>query len=226
MPAKRTKIDKDKLYELYMNQGLSMNKISLLENCSESFVKTNLSYYNIPIKSCSQYSIPALSKEQLILEYVDNDLPIHVIAQKYKCNFNHVSKLLTKYNIPKRKDPKFRKGKTNPKWKGGEIVPSSLHYDYKHGAERRSIEFNITISDMEQQYLKQNGCCAISKQPISLPISRSEFKKSTASLDRIDSSKGYTPDNIQWVHKKIQQMKWNIPQNEFIEWCKIISDNY
>lgn len=225
MPAKRQKLDKNKLYDLYVNQKLSMYQISLIEKCSESFVKTNIKYYNIPIKNSLDYFIPALSKEQLKKEYVINDKPIHVIAKEYQCNFNHISKLLKMFDIPKRKDPKFCKGKNNPKWKGGDIIPASLHYDYKHGAERRGMIFDITIEDMEQQYKKQHGLCAISKVKLSMPIARTMFKQCTASLDRIDSNKPYIKDNIQWVHKKIQQMKWNIPQNEFIEWCKIIAKN-
>lgn len=225
MPAKRQKLDKNKLYDLYVNQKLSMYQISLIEKCSESFVKTNIKYYNIPIKNSLDYFIPALSKEELKKEYVINDKPIHVIAKEYQCNFNHISKLLKMFDIPKRKDPKFCKGKNNPKWKGGDIIPASLHYDYKHGAERRKIIFDITIEDMEQQYKKQNGLCAISKVKLSMPIARTMFKQCTASLDRIDSNKPYIKDNIQWVHKKIQQMKWNITQSEFIEWCKIISKN-
>lgn len=225
MPAKRKKLDKNKLYDLYINQKLSMYQISLIEKCSESFIKTNLVYYNIPIKNSIEYFIPVLTKEELIKEYITNDKPINIIAKEYKCNFAHITKLLKMFDIPKRTDPKFRRGKDNPKWKGGDIVPASLHYDYKHGAERRGIIFDISVEDMEQQYKIQNGFCAISKTKLTMPIARTMFKQCTASLDRIDSEKGYIKDNIQWVHKKIQQMKWNISQNEFIQWCKIIADN-
>jgi len=225
MSAKKKKIDKNKLHDLYVNKKLSMYEISLIEKCSESFVKTNLMYYNIPIKKYADYFIPALNKEELIKEYVINDKPIHIIAKEYKCNFVHITKLLRIFDIPKRKDPKFRRGKDNPKWKGGDIIPASLHYDYKHGAERRGMIFDITIENMENQYKKQNGLCAISRIELTIPIARTMFKQCTASLDRIDSNKPYIVDNIQWVHKKIQQMKWNLEQNELIEWCKVIAKN-
>lgn len=54
---------------------------------------------------------------------------------------------------------------------------------------------------------------------------RKKAKESTASLDRIDSSKPYVKDNVQWVHKVVNNMKWDFDQNEFIEWCKIIASN-
>jgi hypothetical protein len=45
----------------------------------------------------------------------------------------------------------------------------------------------------------------------------------TASLDRIDSSKGYIEGNLQWVHKNINMLKGNMLDNTFIEWCHKIS---
>lgn len=45
----------------------------------------------------------------------------------------------------------------------------------------------------------------------------------TASLDRIDSSKGYIEGNIQWVHKDINFMKQEMDENSFFCWCGIIA---
>jgi hypothetical protein len=45
----------------------------------------------------------------------------------------------------------------------------------------------------------------------------------TASLDRIDSSKGYIEGNVQWIHKHINKMKNNFNESYFIEICKKIS---
>ena len=42
------------------------------------------------------------------------------------------------------------------------------------------------------------------------------------SLDRIDSSKGYTKDNVQWLHKDVNNLKMDFDQKEFLEWCKKI----
>ena len=46
----------------------------------------------------------------------------------------------------------------------------------------------------------------------------------TASLDRIDSTKGYTKNNIQWVHKTINKMKNVLHDEEFIQWCNLIAN--
>lgn len=47
----------------------------------------------------------------------------------------------------------------------------------------------------------------------------------TASLDRINSSIGYTIDNVQWVHKKINMMKMDLSQEEFINYCRLVVKN-
>jgi hypothetical protein len=48
------------------------------------------------------------------------------------------------------------------------------------------------------------------------------MRKGTASLDRIDSSRGYTADNIQWVHKHVNLMKRSFNEEYFINTCKQI----
>jgi hypothetical protein len=47
---------------------------------------------------------------------------------------------------------------------------------------------------------------------------------SDASLDRIDSSKGYIDGNVQWVHKEVNEMKMQATQNEFIEYCNLVAE--
>jgi hypothetical protein len=49
------------------------------------------------------------------------------------------------------------------------------------------------------------------------------YADQTASLDRIDSSKGYEIDNIQWVHVMVNMCKNKYPQDKFVEMCKAIA---
>lgn len=76
---------------------------------------------------------------------------------------------------------------------------------------------------------KQNGKCALSGVDINLSDKLHKFSPDystfTASVDRIDSSKGYIVGNIQWVHKTINYIKRDLDENEFIDWCKKIADN-
>ena len=59
-----------------------------------------------------------------------------------------------------------------------------------------------------------------------MPVSKKDYlinRSMTASLDRIDSCKGYTIDNVQWVHKWINVMKSDHSQDEFIALCRAVT---
>lgn len=46
----------------------------------------------------------------------------------------------------------------------------------------------------------------------------------TASLDRTNSYKGYLKNNVKWVHKTVNKMKQNLSEEEFIYFCKLVTD--
>jgi len=98
----------------------------------------------------------------------------------------------------------------------------------KVGAKLRHLEYSITPEVVYEIFEKQNGVCALSGLKISLTTKSLRLEKNrkefTASLDRIDSTKGYTNDNVQWVHKDINQMKSNRTDKDFIELCKKITN--
>lgn len=97
----------------------------------------------------------------------------------------------------------------------------------KKGAKLRNIEFNITSKQMVEVFELQNKKCALTGLDISLHrnYSQGNREKQTASLDRIDSSRGYVADNIQWVHKDVNIMKNKFSQEYFLEMCKRITEN-
>ena len=93
-------------------------------------------------------------------------------------------------------------------------------------ANCRNIEFKIIPQDLETQINKQKFKCALSNLDITLPYSSDDFlihRNWTASLDRIDSNKSYTKNNIQFLHKDINKMKMDLDQNLFIQYCKAIA---
>lgn len=96
----------------------------------------------------------------------------------------------------------------------------------KHGAKRRGIEFTISREYLWSLYIKQSGKCAISGVDIDFAKNTKEFRDrvETASLDRIDSSKGYVEGNVQWVHKIVNSMKMTLSNDELIKWCNIIAN--
>lgn len=82
-------------------------------------------------------------------------------------------------------------------------------------AKRRDKECTITIEYIENLFELQNGICS---------ISGIKLDRSNMSLDRINSDIGYVEGNLQWVHKKVNQMKSNFDENEFIDMCNRIAN--
>jgi hypothetical protein len=118
-----------------------------------------------------------------------------------------------------------RKGFKNQSWKGYGELSGWFFHKFERGAKRREISFSTTIKDCWELFIKQQKKCALSGIPIEL-CKRSNNQGSldaTASLDRIDSLKGYENGNVQWVHKTVNKMKNDIKQEVFLDFCRKIS---
>lgn len=114
------------------------------------------------------------------------------------------------------------RGRQHGRYKGYEDISGILWRRIQDNAKKRNLEINITPEILWNLFIKQNKKCALTNLDIHL-ASSSRYDKNTASLDRIDSNKGYIEDNIQWVHKSINAMKLNLKQEEFIEFCHLVS---
>jgi len=107
-------------------------------------------------------------------------------------------------------------------WKGYEEISGDVWWRLVSSAKKRNLEFNISMQDIWELYLKQNRKCALSG--VDIQFARARHKSEiTASLDRIDSSKGYTIDNIQWIHKDLNRMKLDTSVELFVKWCKLVT---
>jgi len=100
----------------------------------------------------------------------------------------------------------------------------SVFNKIKLNAQKRNIEFNITMEDIGDLFEKQNGKCALSGIKLKLKKTTKD-KNSTASLDRRDNNKGYLKDNIQWIYRPINFMKGTLDEGEFIFLCEKIIFN-
>lgn len=114
----------------------------------------------------------------------------------------------------------FKNGTNHHLWKGTGNIPISYFRKLETRSLEKNLEFNIDYEYIDNLLTNQKNLCAISNVDIYL----NKFNK-TASLDRIDSSKGYIKGNVHWVHKTINQMKWDIDLSNFIEWCRKIVNN-
>lgn len=93
-------------------------------------------------------------------------------------------------------------------------------------AKRRFKEVNITLQDLREQWEKQNQICPYTRFKLILPTDT--IKPNLiyrASLDRIDSSKGYIKGNIQFISTPINYMKSTMSHIETVEFLNQISKN-
>lgn len=115
-------------------------------------------------------------------------------------------------------------GNKHKSFKGYQEIHKKTWYNIQKGANKRNINFDIKIEDAWDLFIKQDRKCAISGQPIQFPKKIGD-DKATASLDRINSSKPYTIDNVQWVHKDMNEFKWDKTPEELIKCCELVLNN-
>lgn len=82
----------------------------------------------------------------------------------------------------------------------------------KRSAEKRKIDFNVSIEFLWDLFQSQKQICAITGDYIS--------NIKDASLDRIDSSKGYIEGNVQWVTYQANVSKHVMTMEQLYEFCK------
>ena len=205
------------LLEEYKNK--KKQKLKFRCHCGKEFYSTL--YSVLKSKSCGCSRKNRIVKKQDIYDKIinlhNNNLNKKQISIKLKINLSTINWCYKKFNI-KTKD---YHGENHPNWTGYKEICGKHFARIKTGAIKRKIEFNINIKQIWELYLKQDKKCAISGLPIYFIINGTG---STASLDRIDSSKGYIEGNLQWVHKDINRMKQEFSQEYFINICNIIAN--
>jgi len=121
-------------------------------------------------------------------------------------------------------------GPSNRQWAGCGEISGIFWSRILKEARRRDIPVKITIEYIWYLFIKQRRKCALSGEDIEVAgvgvSAQDRRNRRTASLDRIDSSKGYFEDNVQWVHKDVNIMKMAFSQERYIEVCKKVAMVY
>lgn len=115
---------------------------------------------------------------------------------------------------------------THKSWKGYQEIPLDFYTTIKRNADRRNVNFDITIEYLWTILIRQEKKCALSGLPLEFGRVTRDRKGKTLSVDRIDSNKGYIEGNVQWVHKQVNIMKNNLNEDEFIKLCDLIVKKY
>lgn len=115
-------------------------------------------------------------------------------------------------------------------WKGCGNLSGDKYRTYRQGAEKRGLDFDVSVEYLWELFVSQEGKCALTGLELTLDarpgsLNKNGFQRSDASLDRIDNTKGYIDGNLHWVHKDINRMKSDFTLELFIEYCYLIVCN-
>lgn len=135
--------------------------------------------------------------------------------------------IISKYNVLKNSKgcvscaAKSAKGNASPHWKGSGNISGYFVAKLQTDRKSRTLEIDVTAKYLDKLWTEQRGRCAYTGWLLTL-----EPEEQTASLDRVDSSKGYTRGNVQFVHKDVNKMKWDLPESRFLEICTAIGNRW
>lgn len=124
--------------------------------------------------------------------------------------------------------------KNNKKGNSVTLIPNN-HKDeftpfryYFRNAKKRFKNFNLTLEYLKEIWEQQNGICPYTGIKLQLATYTTNHNNPiyTASLDRIDSSKGYEIDNVQFISTAINYMKNTMSHEDTIKLCNIIAQKY
>lgn len=231
MPTKKQYehiLTKEFLEKEYVQNKKTVQKISKETEISRPTVKNYLKLYDILIEERNGRILPGTKFDKLTTVYVSskNNRCDNVWCCKCECGNE---RLVSTYKLKSGKTKNcgcsnYVFGKESKKWVGHEEISGSYWWSIKNGAKTRNILFNITIQQIWELFEKQNKKCYLSGLEIGFKEKTKKDFSGTASLDRKDSSVGYEIENIGWVHKDINIMKFTFSVKEFIDYCKLITE--
>lgn len=120
---------------------------------------------------------------------------------------------------------KSRKRENAPKLRKKHRI-SSIYWSSVINARAKGWEHSITREDLNEIFIIQNGLCYYTNQPMLKDISLEEDNNESVSIDRFDTSKGYTKDNIVLCRWIVNKMKNDIKFEKFLQVVSQINNNF
>lgn len=90
----------------------------------------------------------------------------------------------------------------------------------RNSAKKRNQEFSLKISDIVDFWNEQAGICAYSGREMTLTAGQ----LNTVSIERIDSTIGYTKGNTILVCQAVNRMKSDFTFEDFYELCRDVAN--
>ncbi len=230
-----TLIERDEIYSLHQ-QNLRSEEIAVKYEVTSATINRVIADQNKRYGGLSRNRVPNKPKHDLIGKRFGELEVIELIAPKkrhpwlYRCKCHKcgsIDFIRSAKTLLERKnttcgciDWERKRGKESPFYKGIGEISGAFWNIIKRNARLRNIDFDISLDFVWNLYLKQNKKCALSG--VDIDFGKSNYDETTASLDRIASTKGYSEENVQWVHKSVNFMKHDLTEKKFLYYCKKI----
>lgn len=215
----KNEISYEELVDLYVNKKLPCKEIAKIYECSEMSINRRLKRNNINIRKRSHIDLIGKKFHKLTVIDISNRTNKHIIWNCI-CECGRTKNVLSHNLI---NSGVRHCGECTTRWKNFEGIPYEFFNKIKYDAKNRDLEFSITIEYILDLFIEQDKKCALSGIDLRMGNHRRATGDRTASLDRIDSSKGYIEGNVQWVHKCINYMKMDLQDKDFIYFCNQVS---
>lgn len=103
----------------------------------------------------------------------------------------------------------------------GEKEPMK-HYitQSKKTANRKGLDFNLTVEYLKELFDNQDGLCSLSGLQMVLKNRGNKKNLDQASIDRIDNNKGYIKGNVQFVTLGMNYMRNTLSIKEVLVFIK------
>jgi hypothetical protein len=92
------------------------------------------------------------------------------------------------------------------------------------GAQTRGLAVEVSWEEAYALLQNQGFSCALTGLPLVISKTNAGHThgETTASLDRIDATRGYVKDNLMWTHKDINRMRMEFDVEKFIKYCRMV----
>lgn len=225
-------MNKDFLYDKYCVDKLSIRKIANLTNKDPKTISRYLKSYKIPIrqpKNGKNIELGSKFNKLTILKKSNTKLKGRCYNWICQCDCGNIREVEYHYLVSNKirackectRNINAKKLST-----GYEEIDGKLIERIKKGAKDRNLSYSLTNQFLWELYIKQNKKCALSNLDIQFAGIGINKKEQTASLDRIDSSKGYTKENVQWVHKDINKIKQDFSEEYLVYLCSLVLERF
>ena len=93
-------------------------------------------------------------------------------------------------------------------------------------AKKRGLEHSISIDYLEKLWNNQKGLCYYTNREMLKDLTESDSNDNSVSIDRVDSSKGYTEGNVVLCRWIVNRMKNDISHSDFLTIISDINKNF